>query len=148
MYTEEDDAKFNEVLRPLSSISDRMGRSEDRLVQSEQAMQAIMAGHVGSVSQLSGHMDADDSGQDVKGLRARAMDFLVTGETADCVSPRSEHIERSMLTVTSAPPAYMERTTDMETIYEAGGDGEKIMLLRNPKRRCTDMMPLTRVLRR
>jgi len=35
-----------------------MGHSEDRLVQSEQAIQAILAGHVGTFSQVSGHMDA------------------------------------------------------------------------------------------
>jgi len=54
-----------------------------------------MAGHVDTLSQLSSHMNADDSGQDVKGPRVRTKDFLVTGETADGVSSRSEHIERS-----------------------------------------------------
>jgi hypothetical protein len=48
------------------------------------------------------------------------MDFLATGETADCVSSRGEHIDRSLLSVNSAPPAYAERTPSMETIYEAG----------------------------
>ena len=92
----EEESKFDEMLRLLSSINDRMGRSEDRLAQSEQAIKAIISSQVGTAPIVSSHSDTNDSGQDVNGSRARSLDFLVTGETADGVSPRSKHAERSL----------------------------------------------------
>lgn len=84
------------MLRLLYLINDRMSRSEDRLAQSEYAIKAIISGQVGTVPIVSGHSDTDDSDQDVRDPRARSLDFLVTGETADGVSPRSKHAERSL----------------------------------------------------
>ena len=117
----EEESKFDEMLRLLSSINDRMGRSEDRMVQSEQAIKAIIAGQVGTVTVVSSHIDTDGSGQDVRGPRVLSMDLLVTGETADGVSSRSEHTERSLMSAANNPsPAYMERSANMEAIYSAG----------------------------
>ena len=44
-----------------------MGRSEDRLAQSEQAIKAIISGQVGTVPALSNRIDTDGSGQDIRG---------------------------------------------------------------------------------
>ena len=100
----EEESKFDEMLRLLSSINDRMGRSEDRLAQSEQAIKAIISSQVGTAPIVSSHSDTNDSGQDVNGSRARSLDFLVTGVTADGVSPRSENTERSLLSAANNPP--------------------------------------------
>ena len=50
-----------------------MGRSEDRLAQSEQAIKAIISGQVGIVPALSSRIDTDDSGQEIRGSRVRSM---------------------------------------------------------------------------
>ena len=69
---------------------------------------------------LSSRIDTDDSGQRFGGSRARSKDCIVTGETADGVSPRSEHTERSLLSAAdNPPPAYMEKAAGMEAIYSA-----------------------------
>jgi hypothetical protein len=75
----------------------------------------VISGQVGTVPIVSGRIDTDDSSQGFGGPRARSKNFIVTGETADGVSPRSEHTERSLLSgPDNPPPAYIERVSGME----------------------------------
>jgi hypothetical protein len=69
------------------------------------------------VPTLSSRIDTDDSGQRFGGSRARSKDCIVTGETADGVSPRSEHTERSLLSGTdNPPPEYIDRVSGIEVV--------------------------------
>ena len=90
------------------------------------AIKAIISGQVGTVPTLRRRIDTGDGGQGVGGSRARSLDCLVTGETADGVSSRSVHNERSLLVGADNPsPAYIDRVSAMEAIYKMAMEGCK-----------------------
>jgi hypothetical protein len=74
-----------------------MSRSEDRLAQNKQVIKAIISDQPGTVPLVSGRIDTDDSGQRFGGPGASSTGYIAAGETADGVSSRSEHTERSLL---------------------------------------------------
>ena len=116
-----ENSRLDEMLRLLSSISDRMSRNEDRLAQNEHVIKAIISGQAGTVPIVSGRIDTDDSGQGFGGPGASSTGFIAAGETADGVSSRSEHTERSLLTgADNPPPAYVDRVSGVEALYNAG----------------------------
>ena len=121
MQKDGEDSRLDEMLRLLSSISDRMSRNEDRLAQNEHVIKAIISGQTGTVPLVSGRIDTDDSGQGFGGPGASSTGFIAAGETADGVSSRSEHTERSLLAgVDNPPPVYVERVSGVEALYKAG----------------------------
>ena len=121
MQKDGEDSRLDEMLRLLSSISDRMSRNEDRLAQNEHVIKAIISGQAGTVPLVSGRIDTDDSGQGFGGPGASSTGFIAAGETADGVSSRSEHTERSLLAgADNPPPAYVERVSWVEALYKSG----------------------------
>ena len=121
-----ENSRLDEMLRLLSSISDRMSRNEDRLAQNEHVIKAIISGQAGTVPLVSGRIDTDDSGQGFGGPGASSTGFIAAGETADGVSSRSEHTERSLLTgADNPPPAYVDRVSGVEALYNAGLEMER-----------------------
>ena len=89
-------------------------------------IEAIISGQTGTVPLVSGRIDTDDSGQRFGGPGASSTGYIAAGETADGVSSRSVHNERSLLVGADNPsPAYIDRVSAMEAIYKMAMEGCK-----------------------